>query len=119
MMLPLIGNILVVTISLEWRGTPFVLAFLMLLNLILLWQYRDYFRPLIDETATPNQIKKRSPKTAKGHLVWLSGLALQLFSILVSYYNWPIALGVVVVGIILSVLSFRADKAKIDDYALK
>lgn len=110
MMLPLIGNILVVTISLEWRGTPFVLAFLMLLNLILLWQYRDYFRPLIDETATTNQIKKRSPKTAKGHLVWLCGLALQLFSILVSYYNWPTALAVVLVGLGLSLLSFKVDR---------
>lgn len=41
MMIPMIGNILMVTISLDWRGTPYVLAFLLLLDLILLWQYRD------------------------------------------------------------------------------
>jgi uncharacterized membrane protein YphA (DoxX/SURF4 family) len=36
MLFPMITNILMVTISLGWRGTPYVNAFLLLLNVILL-----------------------------------------------------------------------------------
>jgi hypothetical protein len=42
MMLPLIANILIVTISLQWQGTPYVFAFLLLMDLIILWQYKDF-----------------------------------------------------------------------------
>ncbi|MEP0710616.1 hypothetical protein [Algoriphagus sp.] len=109
MMIPMIANILMVTISLDWRGTPYVLAFLLLLNLILLWQYRDFFRPLIDEGKSRFDIKTRRIRTASGHLVWLAGLGLQLFAIQVSYWNWIVACGVVLTGLVLSALSFRAD----------
>ena len=110
MMIPLIGNILMVTISLEWRGTPIVLAFLLLLDLILLWQYRDFFRPIIDESKSSHDIKSRQIRTRNGHLVWLAGLALQLFAIPVSYLNWIAACGIVLIGLILSGLSFRVDR---------
>ena len=36
MLLPVLGNILMVTISLNWDGTPYVVSFLILLNLIVL-----------------------------------------------------------------------------------
>lgn len=36
MLFPLLMNILVITISLKWSGTPFIVAFLLLLNIILL-----------------------------------------------------------------------------------
>ncbi len=110
MMMPLIGNILMVTISLEWQGTPFVLAFLMLLNLILLWQYRDFFRPLIDENERNTKWIKRSDRTAKGHFVWLAGLGLQLVSIPISFLNWPLSLAVVILGLVTSLLSFNVDR---------
>ena len=109
MMIPMIGNILMVTISLDWRGTPYVLAFLLLLDLILLWNYRDFFRPLIDEGKSRYDIKTRKIRNLNGHLVWLAGLALQLFAIQVSYWNWIAACMIVLVGLILSVLSFRVD----------
>ncbi|UZD24415.1 hypothetical protein PBT90_13550 [Algoriphagus halophytocola] len=110
MMLPLIGNILMVTISLQWKGTPFVLGFLLLLDLILLWQYRDFFRPLIDEGKSRFDIKPRKIRTRNGHLVWLAGLALQFFAIQVSYWNWPAACGVVLMGLLLSGLSFKVNR---------
>lgn len=43
MMIPMIVNILIVTISLKWQGPPYVLGFLLLLVLILLSQSRDFF----------------------------------------------------------------------------
>lgn len=119
MMLPLIGNILLVTISLEWRGTPVVLGFMLFLNLILLWQYRDFFRPLIDEGKSRYDIKARTTRTRNGHLVWLAGLGLQIFAIPVSYWNWPAACGVVLLGLVLSGLSFRVDRNPIDNDDLR
>ncbi|RAI90124.1 hypothetical protein [Algoriphagus yeomjeoni] len=110
MMIPLIGNILMVTISLQWRGTPLVLAFLLVLDLILLWQYRDFFRPLIDEGKSSHDIKVRKIRTVNGHLVWFAGLALQLFAIPVSYWNWIVACAIVLIGLTLSGLSFRVDR---------
>ncbi|TXE08845.1 hypothetical protein [Algoriphagus aquimarinus] len=109
MMLPLIGNILMVTISLDWSGTPYVLAFLLLLDLILLWQYRDFFRPLIDEGKSSYDVKTRPIRSRNGHLVWLASLALQFFAIQVSFWSWPIALVIVILGLIMSALSFRVD----------
>lgn len=110
MMIPLIGNILMVTISLNWRGTPLVLGFLMLLNLILLWQYRDFFRPMIDEGKSKYNLKTRSERTLNGHLVWLAGLSLQLIAIQISYINWIAACSVVLLGLLLSTLSFYLEK---------
>lgn len=110
MMIPLIGNILMVTISLQWQGTPFVLAFLMVLNLILLWQYRDFFKALLDETDSSRKIKNRNTRSWQGHLVWLAGFSLQIFSILVSFFHWPLALGLVLAGLLVSLLSFRLDQ---------
>lgn len=110
MMIPMIGNILIVTISLNWRGTPLVLGFLMLLNLILLWQYRDFFRPLIDEGKSKYDLKTRSGRTLNGHLVWLAGLSLQLIAIQISYINWIAACSVVLLGLLLSTLSFYLEK---------
>lgn len=110
MMIPMIGNILMVTISLNWKGTPFVLAVLLLLDLILLIQYKDFFRPLIDEGNSRYDVKKREHRTRVGHLVWLAGLALQIISIQISYFNWVLACTVVIIGLVLSYLSFKTDK---------
>lgn len=110
MMIPMIVNILIVTISLEWQGTPFVLAFLFLLDLILLWSYRDFFRPLVEENFKPSKVKTRNPPSLNGHLVWLAGLGLQILAIPVSFWNWYAAFAVVFAGLILAFLSFKADR---------
>jgi hypothetical protein len=110
MMLPLLANILMVTISLQWRGTPYVIGFFLMLNAILLWQYRDFFRPLIDEGKSSAEINRRTPKTWPGHLVWLTGLGLQILAIGVSYYHWPLSLGISLTGLVISVMSFVVDK---------
>jgi hypothetical protein len=99
-----------VTISLQWQGTPYVICFFLLLNMILLWRYRDFFRPLIDEGKSSEDIKSRTPKTLTGHLVWMTGLGLQIVSITVSYYNWPFSLVISLTGLVISVMSFVVDK---------
>jgi uncharacterized membrane protein YphA (DoxX/SURF4 family) len=47
MLVPMITNILVVTISLEWRGTPYVNSVLLAMNLFLLWADRERLKPLV------------------------------------------------------------------------
>ncbi len=110
MMIPMIVNILIVTISLKWQGTPYVLGFLLLLDLILLSQYRDFFRPLIEESFQTSEVKTRNPRSLNGHLVWLAGLGLQILAVPVSFGNWYAACAIVLAGLILAVLSFKADR---------
>ena len=112
MMIPMIVNILMVTISLKWQGTPFVLGFLLLLDLILLWQYRDFFLPLVEENFKTFEVKTRNPRRLNGHLVWLAGLGLQILAVSVSFWNWYAACAIVFAGLILAFLSFKADRIK-------
>lgn len=54
MLVPMITNILVITISLGWRGTPYVNAVLLLMNLFLLAADWKKLRPLVfDEADAP------------------------------------------------------------------
>lgn len=109
MMIPMILNILMVTISQNWAGTPYVLSVLFLMNLFLLWQYRDFFRPLIDEGSNAERIKVRKQKSLQGHLTWLVGLALQLLSVPVSFQNLTLAFLTTGIGLIMAILSFKVD----------
>lgn len=116
MMIPMIVNILMVTISLKWQGTPFVLAFLLFLDLILLWHYRDFFRPLLEEGFRPSEFKTRNPRSISGHLVWLAGLGLQILAVPVSFWNWYVACALVIAGIILAFLSFKVDRIEVEKF---
>jgi hypothetical protein len=109
MMSPMILNILMVTISQNWAGTPYVLAVLLLMNLYLLWQYRDFFRPLLDEGKNAQLIKIRKEKSWKGHLTWLAGWGLQLLSVQVSFQNLTLAFVTAGIGVIMAILSFKVD----------
>lgn len=109
MMIPMILNILMVTISQNWAGTPYVLSVLLMMNLFLLWQYRDFFRPLIDEGKNAELIKVRKEKSWQGHLTWLAGLALQLLSVPISFQNLTLAFMTSGIGLIMAILSFKVD----------
>jgi len=47
MLVPMLLNILVVTIALEWRGTPYVVAVFLAMNAWLLWTERERWLPLL------------------------------------------------------------------------
>ena len=47
MLVPMLTNILVVTISLQWRGTPYVNGVLLAMNVFLLWADRERLKPLV------------------------------------------------------------------------
>lgn len=109
MMIPMIANILMVTISQNWAGTPYVLAVLFSMNLYLIWQYRDFFRPLIDEGKDAELILVRKEKSWQGHLAWLAGWGLQLLSVSVSFQNLPLAFLTSGIGLIIAIISFKVD----------
>jgi hypothetical protein len=111
MMVPMIVNILMVTISQNWTGTPYVLAVLLLMNFFILFQYRDYFLPLLNEYPQRYPRRKKTRRTWLGHLVWFCGLTLCLASIGVSYTLLPLAFGMAGLGVIAGILSFKTDYA--------
>jgi hypothetical protein len=109
MLFPMILNILMVTISQNWTGTPYVLAVLLLMNFYLLCQYRDFFRPLLDEGKNAQLIKIRKEKSWKGHLTWLAGWGLQLLSVQVSFQNLTLAFVTSGIGVFMALLGFKVD----------
>lgn len=66
MLFPLLLNILMVTISLKWNGTPYVVAFLLLLNVVLLLVDFHKLKFLLTDAAIPElpaiQIKRSNIK---------------------------------------------------------
>lgn len=109
MMIPMILNILMVTISQGWRGTPYVLTILLAINLYLLWQFRDFFWPLVEEGENGGKLILRKEKSWQGHLTWLAGWGLQLISVSASFFNLPLAFCLAGIGVVIAVLSFRVD----------
>lgn len=109
MLVPMIINILMVTISQNWQGTPYVLAVLLLMNGYLLWQFRDYFSPLVNEVFPKTPMRTDVKRTWTGHGVWLVGLSLNLLSIPVSYEQLTLAFVLAGVGLFLGILAFRVD----------
>ena len=108
MLVPMIANILMVTISLQWRGTPFVLAFFLLLNMALL--LHDAPRLLHLFTGRPHPFREAvPPRSWQGHLAWLLGLGLVFAGVGLSYYVLPLSYIVVVAGVVLTRFSRRFD----------
>ena len=110
MLVPMILNILMVTISQNWQGTPYVLAVLFCMNGFLLWQFRDYFLPLVNETFPKIPERTESKRTWIGHLVWVGGLSLNFLSIPVSYSQIQLAFLMAGIGVLLGNLAFLVDR---------
>lgn len=108
MLVPMIVNILMVTVSMQWRGTPYVLGFFLLLNTGLLLHDAPWLLHFI--TGRPHVFVEVTPRrTWKGHLAWLAGLALVFCGIGLSYVVFPLAYFVVLAGFVLSWFSRRVD----------
>ncbi|MGV3587475.1 MAG: hypothetical protein ACO1OF_10755 [Adhaeribacter sp.] len=95
-LLPMLLNILVVTISLQWQGTPYVIAVFLLLNILLLLAEAPKLLPLLG-FRTSYQFPVNGTQPGTTILIWLFGLALVMASISLSYFN--LALGYLVNGL--------------------
>ena len=107
MLIPMILNILLVIISQNWRGTPYVLAVLLMLNLVLLFQFRAFFKPILNESLIFSSPTMKSEKNGLAILIWLVGLCL--FSVQISYFNFPMAYLMAGLGVVFGFLFFWID----------
>ena len=107
MLVPLVCNILVVTVSMEWKGTPFVLSLLLAMNIFVIWADRKVLLPIVTGTSNSYQLRKQ---TLKGVLTWVSAFILMLLSINMSFWSLPLAYLLVLSAFVLSIISFRLDK---------
>ncbi len=76
MLVPMLANIFMITVSLQWRGTPYVNAMLLAMNAFLLWGERHRLKLLFiddDGFARSTVVRRRSPKL---DLVVLAGIAI-------------------------------------------
>lgn len=75
MLVPMLLNILMVTVSMNWRGTPYVISFFLLQNLFILIHDYPRWRFLFVDTETPPPgLWRRQPGADLVSLVALAGV---------------------------------------------
>ncbi|HEX2834428.1 MAG TPA: DoxX family protein [Thermoanaerobaculia bacterium] len=104
MLVPMLANILVITISLQWRGTPYVNAVLLAMNLVLLAADARKLRPLFTERTsdvplTPLTIAPRADALA------LAGVAAGVLAPLLHDVHRVLTFGLVGIALALFVAS--------------
>lgn len=113
-LLPMVLNILLITISQNWRGTPYVLAFFLLLNLVLLAAEAPKLLHLAGFKAAYIPPVPASSPVVLG-LLWLASYAVVLISIPISFYSLPSGYMLSVAGVATGLASYfkggRAGKA--------
>jgi hypothetical protein len=111
-LMPMLLNILLITISQQWSGTPYVVGVMLLMNMtLLLSEYRRLRVLWTDEPYAPG-LGSQPKRTLTGHLLWSFGLALVLAAILVSYQTLIISYWLAGSGLVLAWLSFLADRPR-------
>ncbi len=109
LLVPMLLNILVVTISLQWSGTPYIVAVLLLMNLALLFSEFRRLRVLWAEVVYVPVVTDISRTTA-GHVVWGTGLILALLAAPTSYLILPLGYWLAGGGILVAWCSPLADR---------
>ena len=99
-LVPMLINILIVTISLQWRGTPYVLTFFILQLIHILWIDRNLFSHLIWSTDHQVQGVKIG---SRNHLFLWGGLVLVVASITISDYSIVAAWCICATGLLLGI----------------
>ncbi|WP_133274544.1 hypothetical protein [Hymenobacter radiodurans] len=111
-LMPMLLNILLITISQQWAGTPYVIGVLLLMNIaLLLSEYRRLRVLWTDEPYAP-RLGSQPRRTVAGHLLWTLGLVLVVAAIFVSYQALSLSYWLVGSGLILAWLSFLADQPR-------
>ncbi|KYG82686.1 DoxX family membrane protein [Roseivirga echinicomitans] len=116
LLFPILLNILMVTVSLEWQGTPYVNGALLLLNAwLLIYDYPKLKFILSDHTESVKNIpfKRTSRKADRG---WIVLCVVILLTIPISYLNltvaWSICAGAVL-GLIANQMIAKKQKIRL------
>lgn len=80
MLVPMIANIFVITVSMKWPGTPYVNAVFMAMNALLLWSERHRLKLLFidDDQAVRNIVVKR--RNVQADLWCVAGIVVALIA---------------------------------------
>ena len=90
---PIIPNIFMVTVSLKWQGTPYVNAFLILMNAWLLaYDYHKLKFILTDKPAALKNVPLER-KSLKSDGIWALAVTAIIISVPLSYYSVDMAWG--------------------------
>lgn len=109
---PILANILVLTISLQWRGTPYVVSGFLVMDLALLIYDRSRLWPLILARADVSPMDSRP--NVRSHIGWLlllAALLIALGSIRIAPENTTGMLVVAVLVFGLAMLDWRQDRS--------
>jgi hypothetical protein len=112
MAIPMFANILMITVSQQWTGTPYVNAFLLLSNLYIL--IVDYKKLLPAVHRSTEYFPSFTP-SLRGDTVWAMSLVLIISSIILSTINLTVSYILVIIALIGSFFSFKVDKLKTND----
>ena len=102
-LLPMLLNIFLVTVSQNWAGTPYVLAFFLLLNIVLLIADAPKLLHLIGFRTTHAPVVYAPLRFG---LFWLAGLGLVLGSIPLSFRSPTAAYSLCVAGIAVGLYTY-------------
>ena len=107
LLMPMLINILVVTISLKWRGTPYVVLVFLLMNCYLLitdWSRIKFLFAESDDRALRSRIKR---KNLKGDFIWGVGLVFLFAAPLIYNLNHLATFLVCSFGLLIVIMSTR------------
>lgn len=109
---PMLLNILVITISLHWRGTPYVVSGLLVMDAALLVYDRSRLWPLILDRAGPLQMPRESAVRSQiGWLLLLAAMLIGLGSIRIARENTAAMLLVAAMIVGLALLDWRQSRS--------
>lgn len=101
LLVPLVVNILMVTISLEWRGTPYVVAAFLVMNGLVLLVDRKRFAPLLGRPYPQGR-----PIAWRDLWVWAAGLGVFAAGAPISHVSLPLGYALSAAGIALGLLAW-------------
>lgn len=96
LLFPMLINIMVITISLQWSGTPYVVAVFLLQNSILLINDYPKLKALISEDTGTLQLLQVKRKNIKADIMLLTGCTLLTTG--AALYNSSFIGGIIIVG---------------------
>ncbi|MFN8355707.1 MAG: DoxX family membrane protein [Spirosomataceae bacterium] len=103
MLFPMLLCIFVVTVSLEWQGTPYVNFFLLVLNGILLAHDFPKLKFLFVDNTTPALPPSLIRRYPQFDLLWIGSIGVILLSTFTVRYSAPLSYGLVLIGLVLTV----------------
>ncbi len=112
MLIPMLLNILLITISLNWRGTPYVVSFFLLQLACLIWFESPKLIHLLSGKLAFEQ-KDLQEKSLWGTLTWLGGLFLIYCGVFISHqFGLTPAYIIVIIGLTKGISSYKLDGTK-------